>query len=51
LSPYEYWNTYIRENKVESQAIEEQVQEVITEEEKDFGSYSYWKSILQEETT
>lgn len=50
LSPYEYWNTYIRENKVESQVIEEQAQEVITEEEKDFGSYSYWKSILQEET-
>jgi len=50
LSPYEYWNTFIRENKVESQVIEEQVQEeVVIEEETDLGSYSYWKSVLQEE--
>jgi len=51
LSPYEYWNTFIRENKVESQVIEEQVQEeVVIEEETDLGSYSYWKSVLQEGT-
>jgi len=49
LSPYEYWNTFIRENKVEPQVIEEQVQEIVTEEETDFGSYSYWKSVLHEQ--
>jgi hypothetical protein len=49
LSPYEYWNTFIRENKVEPQVIEEQVQEIVTEEETDLGSYSYWKSVLHEQ--
>lgn len=49
LSPYEYWNTFIRENKVEPQVIEEQVQEVVIEEETDLGSYSYWKSVLKEQ--
>ena len=49
LSPYEYWNTFIRENKVEPQVIEEQVQEIVTEEEIDLGSYSYWKSVLHEQ--
>jgi hypothetical protein len=49
LSPYEYWNTFIRENKIEPQVIEEQVQEIVTEEETDLGSYSYWKSVLHEQ--